>query len=248
MSGRVTWLGHATALLEVGGARFLTDPLLRQRFAHLARRTAAPRLEGRIDAVLVSHLHHDHLDLASLRAVGSAVPVVVPRGAGAWLRERGFERVLEVAAGDEVELAGVPVTVVAAEHDAHRAAARVHAEPVGYLAGGTWFAGDTDVHDAMAELAGRVGLALVPVWGWGPSLGPGHLDPGGAAHAVALVRPRLAVPIHWGTFWPLGLGRFRAHLLSDPPHVFARLAAERAPGVEVRVLAPGEAVDVPDLV
>ncbi len=246
MSGRVTWLGHATALLEIGGARLLTDPVLGPRLAHLARRAAPPRLEGQVDAVLVSHLHHDHLDLPSLRAVGVEVPVVVPRGAGAWLRARGVRHVIEVAAGEAVELAGVRVEAVEAVHDGGRLATRVHAAAIGYLAGGVWFAGDTDLYDAMAGLAGRVGLALVPVWGWGPSLGAGHLDPRQAARAIALVRPRVAVPIHWGTFWPVGMARFRSHLLSDPPHAFARAVGDVAPGVEVRVLTPGSATDVPD--
>ena len=58
----------------------------------------------------------------------------------------------------------------------------------------------------MSELAGSIDLALLPVWGWGPTLGPGHLDPARAATAAALIAPRVAVPIHWGTFalrWPL---------------------------------------------
>jgi L-ascorbate metabolism protein UlaG (beta-lactamase superfamily) len=111
VSGRVTWLGHATALLEVGGARLLTNPVLRSRFAHLARHAAPPRLEGPVDAVVVSHLHHDHLDLPSLRAVGAEVPVVVPRGAGAWLRARGLRRVTEVAAGETLVISR-PASVV----------------------------------------------------------------------------------------------------------------------------------------
>jgi L-ascorbate metabolism protein UlaG (beta-lactamase superfamily) len=246
VSARVTWLGHATALLDVGGALLLTDPLLRGRFAHLVRRAPPARLPRRVDAVLVSHLHHDHLDLPSLRAVGADVPIVVPRGAGAWLRSRGFGRVIEARAGDELDVAGVAVGVTHAEHDGGRTGARLRADAVGYLVGGIWFAGDTDLFAGMAELAGRVGLALVPVWGWGPSLGPGHLGPREAARAVALVRPRVAVPIHWGTYWPVGLGRFRSHLLSDPPRAFARLVAQTAPGVEVRVVLPGGAVDVPE--
>jgi L-ascorbate metabolism protein UlaG (beta-lactamase superfamily) len=246
VSARVTWLGHATALLDVGGALLLTDPLLRGRFAHLVRRAPAPRLPPRVDAVLVSHLHHDHLDLPSLRAVGADVPIVVPRGAGAWLRSRGFARVIEALAGDELDVAGVAVGVTHAEHDGGRTGGRLRADAVGYLVGGIWFAGDTDLFAGMAELAGRVGLALVPVWGWGPSLGPGHLGPREAARAVALVRPRVAVPIHWGTYWPVGLGRFRSHLLSDPPRAFERLVAQTAPGVEVRVVLPGGAVDVPE--
>ena len=82
-------------------------------------------------------------------------------------------------------------------------------------------------------------VALLPVWGWGPSIGEGHLDPETAARALTLVRPRLAVPIHWGTFYPAGVRRWRPEPLVEPPQEFARLARELAPGVEVRVLQPG---------
>jgi L-ascorbate metabolism protein UlaG (beta-lactamase superfamily) len=85
----VTWLGHSTVLLEVDGARLLTDPLLRRRVAHLRRRDV-PVAAARIDGVLVSHLHYDHLDIPSLRALGRHVPLVVPRGGGRILRLRRF--------------------------------------------------------------------------------------------------------------------------------------------------------------
>ena len=59
----------------------------------------------------------------------------------------------------------------------------------------------------MEALRGRVELALLPIWGWGPSLGPGHLDPEEAARVVALVEPQVVVPIHWGTYLPIGVGK-----------------------------------------
>jgi L-ascorbate metabolism protein UlaG (beta-lactamase superfamily) len=82
-------------------------------------------------------------------------------------------------------------------------------------------------------------VALLPIWGWGPSVGSGHLDPERAARALTLLRPRLAVPIHWGTFYPVGLRRLRPDPLVRPPLEFARLARDLAPDVEVRVLQPG---------
>ena len=107
-----------------------------------------------------------------------------------------------------------------------------------------YFAGDTDLFDAMADLA-PLDVALLPVWGWGPSLGHGHMDPARAASALSMLRPRLAIPIHWGTLYPAGLGWFRPHLLTEPPLRFARQAAELAPEVEVRVLEPGQSLDLP---
>ena len=94
----------------------------------------------------------------------------------------------------------------------------------------------------MAELAPGLDLALLPVAGWGPTLGEGHLDPKRAARALALLRPRIAVPIHWGTLHPMGLGRLMARQLTEPPRELVRYAARLAPDVEVRVLAPGESL------
>ncbi len=80
----------------------------------------------------------------------------------------------------------------------------------------------------------------MPIWGWGPSLGPGHLDPRRAAEALALLRPRVAVPIHWGTYYPVQATRLRLPaFLREPVWTFERLAAELAPEVEVRVLEVG---------
>jgi L-ascorbate metabolism protein UlaG (beta-lactamase superfamily) len=101
-----------------------------------------------------------------------------------------------------------------------------------------YFAGDTDLHAGMAALK-PLDVALLPVWGWGPTLGPGHMDPLAAAQALAVLRPRIAVPIHWGTLFPIGLGRLRGSRLTDPPREFVREAAGLAPAVRVRVLEPG---------
>jgi L-ascorbate metabolism protein UlaG (beta-lactamase superfamily) len=238
---RLVWVGHATALIEVGGARLLTDPLLRSRLAHLRRHgpPPAPEVTRDVDAVLISHLHHDHLDLPSLRLLPGGTPLVVPRGAAAMLQRRGFANVRELAAGETTEVAGVEVLAVDAVHDRHRLRLGLQADTLGYVAGGAvYFAGDTDLFDGMADLAG-IEVALIPVWGWGPSLGQGHLDPEAAARAAALLRPRIAVPIHWGTFFPHLVHLWKADRLTDPPHEFAAAVARLAPEVDVRVLQPG---------
>jgi len=243
---RITYLGHATLLIELGSARLLTDPILRSGFAHVRRQ--APAIDvaalGRPDAVLVSHLHHDHLDLPSLRRLGRVAPLVVPRGAGAFLRSHGFAHITELAPGDEARAGAALITATRADHDNHRFGTRLRAEPLGFVVAGSgrrvYFAGDTDLFGGMAELADPpLDVALLPVWGWGPSLGPGHLDPAEAARAVALLRPRVAIPIHWGTFYPTGLRRLRPEPLWRPPRDFLRLAAHEAPGVDVQVIEPG---------
>jgi L-ascorbate metabolism protein UlaG (beta-lactamase superfamily) len=93
-----------------------------------------------------------------------------------------------------------------------------------------------------------VDVALLPVWGWGPNLGPGHMDPNRAADAAALLSPRIAVPIHWGTYFPAGMKSVlpgAGNLLKDPPWQFQRLCQERAPDTRVVVLAPGESLALP---
>jgi L-ascorbate metabolism protein UlaG (beta-lactamase superfamily) len=241
---RITWIGHATVLIELGGVRLLTDPLLRPWLAHLRRHGPAPPagLTDSLDAVLISHLHLDHLDLPSLRDIPRTARLLAPRGAGRLLRREGFLHAEEIAAGEQVDVAGVTVTAVRAVHDGRRFPYGPRADTLGFVAGGrVYFAGDTDLFDGMRELGG-MDVALLPVWGWGPSLGEGHLDPEAAARAAALVRPRVAIPIHWGTFYPRLLARYKPDRLTDPPHEFAAAVARVAPEVDVRVLAPGESV------
>lgn len=246
---QVTYVGHATILVELDGTRLLTDPVLRARVGPLHRQGALPpcdRWEG-LDAVLVSHLHHDHADLPSLRRIGRDVPMFVPPGAGAFFERRGFTAVSELASGESTRVGSVAVTATEASHPGGRPFAG-DAEAVGFLLSGSrrrvYFAGDTDLLDGMEGLGGELDLALLPIWGWGPSLGPGHLDPQRAARAAALLAPRIAVPIHWGTLYPLGLARLRPDPLRAPPRDFAAGVRHLAPQVEVRVLAPGESTSL----
>jgi L-ascorbate metabolism protein UlaG (beta-lactamase superfamily) len=244
----ITWIGHATVLLELDGLRLLFDPVLRHRIGPLvriARRDGIDAL-GQIDYVLISHLHADHTDVRSLRRVARAIPVFAPHPSGRWLVRRGLRDVRELRPGTEASVDGVVVRATPATHDPRRGPFGPAAEPIGYLASGSrsvYFAGDTDLFAGMADLRGSVDVALLPVWGWGPSLGPGHLDPERAAEAAALIAPSVAIPIHWGTF---ALGR-PARRMADPEwpaREFARLTRQRASAVEVRVLAPGERTEV----
>ena len=104
-----------------------------------------------------------------------------------------------------------------------------------------YFAGDTDLFDGMADLAPELDLALIPIWGWGPTIGEGHLDPVRAAEALALLRPRIAVPIHWGTLRPV-LPQHARRVPERAAHAFLEAARERAPEVEVRAVELGESV------
>ena len=232
----LTWLGHSTVVVDVDGTRLLTDPVLRRRVWHLRRE--APPEPGRVDGILVSHTHFDHLDRASLRRFDRSLPVVAPSGVGKLLRGWGFRQVTELTAGERLELGGLAIRATHAEHESSRGPLSAPSASLGYVLEGStsvYFAGDTDLFDGMAELA-PVDVALLPVSGWGPRLPAGHLDPRGAAEALRLLRPRVAVPVHWGTFRT----PFAARPDDGPAQEFARAAAELAPEVEVRVLAIGE--------
>jgi len=245
-AGGLRWLGHSTVLVELDGVRLLTDPVLSSRVGPIVRigAPAPAALDiGEVDGVLLSHLHADHADLRTLRAVPRSGPIVAPAGAGAWLRTRGLSPVNEVTAGDEVGVGSLTVTAVPAEHDGRRWPLGPAPSPIGFLLRGSrsiYFAGDTDLFDGMRALRGSVDVALLPVWGWGRDVGAGHLDPQRAATAVALLQPTVVIPIHWGTFALPRVIR-PATDPARPARAFARLVASGSPGVEVRVLAPGGA-------
>ncbi|MFZ1924539.1 MAG: MBL fold metallo-hydrolase [Solirubrobacteraceae bacterium] len=245
---RIVFLGHATVLIELEGVRLLFDPLLRGRVLHLRRQV--PPVEESVfagpDVVLISHSHHDHLDLASLRRLGRDTRLIVPSGVGAWLANRGFTNVSRVDVGDVLKVAELEITAVVARHNGGRLGGP-QAKALGYLVAGrhvVYFAGDTEMFAGMGSFSPKPDVALLPVAGWGPKLGPGHMDPLQAAHAVELLQPRLAIPIHWGTLLPIGLARNYRARLGDPPRQFAEHVARLAPNVEVRILRSGESTAV----
>lgn len=203
-----------------------------------------------VDVVLVSHVHMDHLHLPSLRRVSGATRAVVPAGAERLVESLGFGAVSPARAGDRVLLEGpggtVVVEVVEANHLRGRGPhTRVLADPVGYVvrADGrsAYFAGDTDLLDSMRELV-SIDVALLPIWGWGPTLGERHLDPSTAAIATEWIAPGSVLPIHWGTYSPVRPVPGAPAWIDDPPAAFARALAAR--GLERRLLdvRPGGAV------
>lgn len=251
MPVEITWWGHATCTVEDSGTRVLTDPLFARRLAHLRRRRGAPPPPdaARAQVAVVSHLHADHLHVPSLARLEPGTRVLVPRGAPAQvpgLRVLTHLTITEVAPGDEVRVGDVVVRAVPAHHDGRRLPVGRHRSPaLGFVIEGesrTYFAGDTGLFEGMAEEVGPVDVALLPVGGWGPYLGEGHLDAGRAAAALARLTPHSAVPVHYGTYWPIGMDAVRPHEFHSPGEEFARLSAEHAPGVRVHRLGHGESV------
>jgi L-ascorbate metabolism protein UlaG (beta-lactamase superfamily) len=245
----LTYVGHATVLIEMDGVRLLTDPILRNRVGGIRRqsRPVHPAWRHDLDAVLISHLHLDHLDRPSLRQLDRKVPVIAPAGSADILHREGFQNIEEVRIADSTRVGPVKVTVTYAHHHGGRYPLGPAADCVGYLVSGSssvYFAGDTDLFPEMDGLYPDLDCALLPVWGWGPTIRGEHMSPRRAAESLRLLRPKMAVPIHWGTFAPIGMGWIQPRFLSDPPHQFKGHAVDVAPDVDVRIVNPGNSVRI----
>jgi L-ascorbate metabolism protein UlaG (beta-lactamase superfamily) len=252
-SAVMTFVGHATTCIEIDGQVIVTDPLLRDRLWHLRRDVPCAEDDclpvDRLSAVIISHLHMDHADMSSLRSIPPDVPMIAPKGAGGYLRTRLSHTVHSIDTWESHWVGPVEVIAVPAAHSGPGSSVTPLSAAVGYMIRGSrtiYFAGDTALFDEMEELGTSfdIDLALLPVWGYGPNLRGDHMTPRDAANALTMLRPRIAVPIHWGTFRPLGKMWSRLNYFSDPPYTFAGYASHLAPDTEVQILQPGESLEI----
>jgi L-ascorbate metabolism protein UlaG (beta-lactamase superfamily) len=228
--------------LEIGGLVVLTDPALTPRLAHLRRhhRVDAATISPP-DVILISHVHIDHLHQPSMQMFGRDTTVFAPAGAEPLLARWGFRNVHPTRAGDTHQLGPVTVETVPAVHPRRRGPhSRIAADPVGFVLRAAdvavYSAGDTDLFDEMGTWD-PIDVALLPIWGWGSTLGDGHLDPRTAADATTLIDPAVVVPVHWGTYSPIGLRR--PSWLEVPAHRFRVELDARGAADALRLLAPG---------
>jgi L-ascorbate metabolism protein UlaG (beta-lactamase superfamily) len=244
---RLVYVGHATVLIEFPSIRVLTDPFFGLRLGPLRRHGPEPDLEaiGAVDIVLISHAHPDHFHPSSLRRLAGTPTIVVPAGLERAANRIGHP-VRALRSGQELDVAGVRLTAIHARH--WRSPLDVRAAALGYVvdAGSrVYFAGDTAAVHGISRKIGEVDVALLPVGTWGPHRGgPGHLDAEGAARLARDLAPGVAVPIHWGTLYPLGLHRVMSNPLSQPGERFRDAVGRLAPDVDVRVLLPGESATI----
>lgn len=213
-SARVTWVGHASFVVQLGGKTFLTDPVWSNGLAGGLRRLAPPGVtwEGlpRIDGIVVSHNHYDHLDHPTLRRLARDTPVFVPDGLGRWFRRRGFSDVTELDWWESATVGGVDVHCVPAHHWSRRTLWDTNeALWSGWVLGDgrhkVYFAGDTAYGPCFAQIGRRhpgIDAALMPIGAYAPQWynGWAHLDPGQAVQAFQELDARHMVPMHYGAF------------------------------------------------
>jgi L-ascorbate metabolism protein UlaG (beta-lactamase superfamily) len=241
---RVTYIGHATLLIEVGGKKILTDPNFDPALGKLLPRVSAPGIAldalPKLDAILVTHAHADHLSFDSLDALPDDIPLFAPPVIARWLGKQGYNHAIPVAPGEEVELDGVKIRAASAEHkgnrygvDRWRSAANMYLIDTNIVS--CFFAGDTAlmpdttrlVEDNLLAKGRSLDIALLPIgyapW-WKPGFRKGHLTSSDALILFERLQAKYFIPYHWGTFNHVtstafdAIDRLRATLRDHPLH------------------------------
>jgi len=250
---RATWLGHSTVLLEIDGARVLTDPVWGERvspfsFAGPKRFHRAPVPVAKlppIDVVVISHDHYDHLDHPTIiQLIALGVPFVTSLGVGAHLEAWGVppERITELEWWESVDVGGVTITAAPAQHFSGRGVADRNTTSWSSMVvrgsrHAVFFSGDTGLTDEYAAIKERLGpfdLVMLEVGAWHVAWGDIHLGPANALKAHALLGGGAFLPVHWGTF------NLALHAWDEPPETLVRLAPTSSPLLMPRLGQPVE--------
>lgn len=243
---RLTWLGHSTALLELDGARVLTDPVFGERASPLS--FAGPRRFHPVpvalselpplDLVVLSHDHYDHLCRDTMAALARmSVPIVTALGVGARLEALGIDapRITELDWHESAQVGPLRVTAAPSQHFSGRAVGdRNHTLWASWVLEGTrhkvFFSGDTGLTDELRSIGERYGpfdLVMLEVGAWNEAWGDIHLGPKNALKAFDMLGGGALLPVHWGTF------NLALHAWDEPAETLLAAAGDR------RIVTPG---------
>jgi L-ascorbate metabolism protein UlaG (beta-lactamase superfamily) len=255
---RITYIGHATLLIEIGGKKILTDPNFDSALGGFLARVSAPGIAidklPKLDMILLTHAHADHLSFRSLAEIQHA-PLFAPPAVARWIRRHGVDNAIEFGPGESLTSGSLVIHADAATHSGNRYMVdRWRRQANMYLIAtkydSVFFAGDTALRDNTTQLVERelkgqrLDVALLPI-GYAPSwkvgFSHGHLTSLNALTLFERLGARYMVPYHWGTFNHVTASAYDA-IREMREHV-----KTHARGSDVRVLEPGESLQVASL-
>jgi L-ascorbate metabolism protein UlaG (beta-lactamase superfamily) len=245
----LTWIGHASFLLQLGGKSALIDPVLSSSLGGLIPRNVAPGLEWsalpQIDVVMVTHNHRDHMDAPTLKRLGPQPVYVVPSGLGKWFRRTGFSRVIEMQWWQREIIEGLDITFVPSEHWSRRGLTDINTSWWGgfvieHSGVRVYHSGDTAWFDGFAEIGERCGVidaAMLPIGAYAPRwfMRHQHMNPDDAVRAFSALGARRFIAMHWGTF------KLTDEDLREPPQLLREIwQRENHPQQQLEIPAIGQ--------